>query len=222
MKQYETKEEKMNKLSKCFLSLIMLTTYTFAGNTSTEDFFYQRGYEIGFSNGFEEGVKQAMAESKKMLNLYGNELKAYEIGKYLIKAQNLTYPQVWQEVDEKGVVKLRIIPSRIQKELNIDEIFSKFTQIPTMNSSAQNKLKLSLEEKNSVYLSNRDSNINALPQSVNSATNQHTLSVKKTSKNLDILKRANVVFSDEGEAYNVLFFTNTEKQDFCKQYEICK
>ena len=214
----------MSKLSRGFASLVIFANCVFAsGGTSTEDFFYHRGYDVGFSNGVEEGGKQAMAESKKMLELYGNELKAYEIGKYLIKTQNLTYPQVWQELDESsGMVKLRIIPSRIEKELNVDELFSKFTQIPTMNSLTQNQAKLSLEEKNSVYLSNRDSNINALPQSVNSASNQHTLNVKKTSKNLDILKRANVVFSDEGETYNVLFFTNIEKQDFCKQYEICK
>lgn len=210
------------KFFKMTTILVFLASLSFANSTSTEDFFYQRGYEVGFSNGFEEGVRQAMAESKRMLELYGAELKAYEIGKYLIKTQNLTYPQVWQEIDDSGLVKLRIIPSRIEKELNIDELFTKFTNIPTMNAQTKSKSKLSLEEKNSVYLSNRDSNINHLPQNVNSATNQHTLNIKKTSKNLDILKKANVVFSDEGETYNVLFFTSTEKQDFCRQYEICK
>lgn len=210
------------KIFKMVTILVFLASASFANSTSTEDFFYQRGYEVGFSNGFEEGVRQAMAESKRMLKLYESELKAYEIGKYLIKTQNLTYPQVWQEIDDSGLVKLRIIPSRIEKELSIDELFTKFTSIPTMNAQTKSQAKLSLEEKNSVYLSNRDSNINHLPQSVNSATNQHTLNIKKTSKNLDILKKANVVFSDEGETYNVLFFTNTEKQDFCRQYEICK
>lgn len=199
-----------------------LCSMAFAGDTSTEDFFYQRGYEVGYSNGFDEGVRKAMAESKRMLELYGNELKAYEIGKYLIKTQNLTYPQVWQEIDEKGLIKLRIIPSRIEKELNIDELFSKFSTIPTMSAMGQERGKLSQEEKNSIYLNDRDSNINATPQKVSQANNKHTLNIKKTSKNLDILKRANVVFSDEGESYNVLFFTKTEKQDFCKQYEICK
>lgn len=56
----------------------------------------------------------------------------------------------------------------------------------------------------------------------NTPKNKQTLNVKKTSKNLDVLKRANVVFSDEGDNYNVLFFTKQEKQDFCKQYEICE
>lgn len=216
----------MKRIAKvfAFIAIVGFSTGTAFGasGTTTEDFFYQRGYEVGFQNGFDEGVRKAMEESKRMLSLYGNELKAFEIGKYLIKAQYLTYPQVWQEVDENGAIKLRVIPSRIERELNVDELFSKFANIPTMTPEAKDKAKLSLDEKNSVYLSNRDSNINKMPQNVNTANNKHTLSVKKTSKNLDILKRANVVFSDEGENYNVLFFTDTEQKDFCRQYEICK
>lgn len=132
-----------------------------------------------------------------MLSKYGDSLKSYEIGKYLVRNQNLTYPQVWQEKDSKGGFKLRIVPSEIQRELNVEELFSKFAEIPSVNSSIEDKLELSLAQKNSVYLNNRDSNVNALPQSVNQSTNKHTLFIKKNAKNLEILKRANVVFSDE-------------------------
>ena len=219
-----TNQSRSKKMKKILYSICIFgfCINAFSAETSTEDFFYQRGYENGFASGFEEGVKKAMEESKRMLELYGNELKAYEIGKYLIKTQNLTYPQVWQEVDESGAIKLRIIPSRIQKELNVDELFAKFTTIPTIQPFVQEKGKLTLNEKNSVFLSNRDSNINSMAQNVNTPKNKQTLNVKKTSKNLDVLKRANVVFSDEGDNYNVLFFTKQEKQDFCKQYEICE
>lgn len=208
---------------KKIILISFLMSFLIADNsTSTEDFFHKRGYEVGYSSGFEEGVRKAMDEAKKMINLYSNELKAYEIGKYLIKTKNLTYPQVWQEVDDSGAIKIRIMPSKIEKEINIDELFKKFVEIPTMYANPQSKKILSLDEKNSVFLSNRDSNINSLPQKVDSAKNINTLNIKKSSKNLDILKRANVVFSDEGEYYNVLFFTKIEKQDFCKQYQICK
>ncbi|WP_162776182.1 hypothetical protein, partial [Escherichia coli] len=81
---------------------------------------------------------------------------------------------------------------------------------------------LSLDEKNSVNLSFRDNNINELPQSVSSDSNIKTLNIDKTSKNLEILKKSNVVFSDENDRYNVLFFTEEEKKDFCKQFNICK
>ncbi|EOH2571267.1 hypothetical protein ACLWHV_001717, partial [Campylobacter jejuni] len=73
-----------------------------------------------------------------------------------------------------------------------------------------------------VQLSYRDSNINKMPQKVSQLANKKTLSVEKNSRNLDILKKANVVFSDEGTSYQVLFFTDTEKQNFCEEFQICK
>ena len=192
-----------------------------SNSTSTEDFFYQRGYEVGYTNGFNDGVRKAMQEAKKMLMSYSDQLKSYEVGKFLIKTQNLTYPQIWQEIDKDGNLKIRIIPSKIEKELSIDELFTKFGKIPQMSSPQELSSRLTLDQQNSVHLNDRDSNINSLPQNVDTPNNKITLNIKKTSKNLDILKRANVVFSDEGESYNVLFFTGQEKTDFCQQFGIC-
>lgn len=207
-------------MKKISLIAVLTISSMFATN-STEDFFYNRGYEMGYQAGFDKGVELAFKEAKKVLEKYGTQLKAYEIGKYLIKSQKLTYPQVWQEASDSGIVTLRITPSQIKKELNINELFSKFAEIPQIKGQTLNKLELTTAEQNSVNLSNRDNNINEMPQNPSLAINQQTLKIKKSSKNLDILKRANVVFSDEDESYNVLFFTNTEKRDFCKQFEIC-
>lgn len=211
------------KLTLSILALMLSQGVLFASNaTSTEDFFYQRGYENGYTQGYEKGVEEAFKEAKAMLKNYANELKAYELGKYLIKNQNLTYPQVWQEVDDSGLVKLRVLPSKIEKELSVDELFAKFASIPTREAVINKDLELSVAEKNSVSLSYRDGNINTLPQKPNTANNKQTLSLAKSSKNLEILKKANVVFSDEGSFYNVLFFTKAEKEAFCSQFEICK
>lgn len=205
-----------------FCSLAFFAINANAENTSTEDFFYQRGYENGFEKGYDQGVKEAFLIAKEMLKNYKNELQAYEIGKYLIKNQNLTYPQVWQEIDSKGMIKLRVLPSKIEKEIDIDELFAKFAYIPQAKSDIDTDLELSVNEKNSVHLSYRDSNINKMPQMVSQLANKKTLSVPKNSRNLEILKKANVVFSDEGTFYNVLFFTETEKRDFCRDFQICK
>lgn len=207
-------------MKKISLIIILAISSIFAAN-STEDFFYNRGYEMGYQSGFNKGVELAFKEAKKVLEKYGTQLKAYEIGKYLTKSQKLTYPQVWQETSDDGRVTLRITPSQIKKELNIDELFSKFAEIPQIQGQLLDKLELTTAERNSVNLSSRDSNINEMPQNPSSAINKQTLKIKKSSKNLDILKRANVVFSDEDESYNVLFFTDTEKRDFCRQFEIC-
>lgn len=208
------------KIFKIILMLSLFSSLVFAD--STEDFFYKRGYENGYASGYQKGVEEAFTEAKAMLSKYADSLRAYEIGKYLIKNQNLTYPQVWQEIGQDGLVKLRVMPSEIVKELDIETLFSKFANIPTLKENITDTLSLSLEEQNAVLLNDRDSNINNLTQNVNEQANKQTLQINKSAKNLDILKRANVVFSDEGNFYNVLFFTDAEKQDFCKQYEICK
>lgn len=219
-KKQKIQKEITMKFLKISAILIFSSSLVFA--TSTEDFFYQRGYENGYVSGYEKGVQEAFKEAKAMLSKYSDSLKSYEIGKYLIKNQNLTYPQVWQEVGSDGILKLRVLPSEITKELNVESLFSKFATIPTLKESPQTSLSLSVEERNAVLLNARDSNSNHLSQSVKEQANKQTLQIKKSAKNLDILKRANVVFSDEGDFYNVLFFTNTERQDFCRQFEICK
>lgn len=195
----------------------------FANNPTTpEDFFYNRGYEMGYSSGFDDGVRETFKEAKKILESYKDDLYAYELGKYLIRSQRLTYPQIWQEKTDDGRVVLKIMPSKIEREINIDDLFNKFSYIPNIKQNKPNKLEISANHRNSISLSGRDSNINEMPQKVNTASKKHTLRIKKNSKNLEILKRANVVFSDEDTSYNVLFFTEKEERDFCRQFEICK
>ena len=70
------------------LSIVSLSTLFGA---STEDFFYQKGYENGFNKGYELGIKQAFAEAKNVLQKYKADLRAYEIGKYLISTKKLTF-----------------------------------------------------------------------------------------------------------------------------------
>ncbi|TEY04683.1 hypothetical protein ELQ15_08160 [Campylobacter sp. US12a] len=208
---------------KIIISIAMISVFSsqiFAANT--EDFFYQRGYENGYNKGFEAGVKKAFEEAKNVLVKYKEQLTAYEVGKYLITSRYLTYPEVWQEKTEDGTFKLRVTPSKIERPLDVDELFTKFSNIPLTDGTQTPSLELTPEEKNSVYLSNRDSNANDMPQNVDEDIRTTTLSINKTAKNLDVLKKANVVFSDEGNVYNVLFFTPQEKKDFCKSYKICE
>lgn len=186
-----------------------------------EDFFYEKGFEAGWKKGFEAGAAAAFEEAKLALKKYDDDLKAYEIGKYLTVNKNLTYPQVWQESTADGSFKLKVLPSKIEKQINIDELFTRFSNLPLRSPETPTTLQLSANEKNSVYLSSRDNNYNSMPQTPGASGNLKTLSVEKNSKNLDLLKRANVVFSDEGNSYNVLFFTTQEKIDFCQQYRIC-
>lgn len=206
-------------MRKNVLIMLFLATSLFA--VSTEDFFYQRGYENGYNKGFEVGVQKAFEESKKVLERYRDELAMFEIGKYLIRSKYLTFPQVWQETDTSGSIRLRVSPSRLERPLDVDALFTKFSQIPLKSGVETPSLEPSLEEKNSIYLSARDSNANDMAQSVDESIKTKTLNIEKTAGNLNVLKKANVVFSDEGSSYKVLFFTQQEKNQFCNAYKIC-
>lgn len=208
-----------NKLIATMLATSVALSFAMADNV--EDFFYEKGFEAGWKKGFEAGAAAAYEEAKLALKKYDDELKSYEIGKYLTVSKNLTYPQVWQEATADGSFKLKVLPAKIEKQINVDELFTRFSNLPLRTPEAPTTLELTTNEKNSVYLSTRDNNFNSMPQNPSATGNLKTLSVEKSSKNLDLLKRANVVFSDEGSVYNVLFFTTQEKMDFCSQYKIC-
>lgn len=208
-----------NKLIATMLAGSVALSFAMADNV--EDFFYEKGFESGWKKGFEAGAAAAYEEAKLALRKYDDELKSYEIGKYLTVNKNLTYPQVWQEATSDGSFKLKVLPSKIEKQINIDELFTRFSNLPLRSPEPPTTLELTTNEKNSVYLSTRDNNYNSMPQNPSATGNLKTLTVEKSSKNLDLLKRANVVFSDEGSSYNVLFFTTQEKIDFCSQYRIC-
>lgn len=212
-------------MKKRILSLmILLSTLLFAGES--EDFYYDRGYENGYQKGLLKGQKEAFNDAKTILSAYKNRIKAYELGKYLIQSNRLTSPQVFQEIDNQGNVKIVIIPSKIQKELNIADIFEEFGTIPTLSSYQTRKIankKTDFNELNSVYLANKDRATDLLPNKVNKESKKATLKIKKSSSNRDVLTSANVAYVENEHNYEVIFFTKQEKRDFCRQFNnFCK
>lgn len=200
--------------------LISLSFVSISHADESEKFFYNRGYEKGFNDGYESGVAKGLAIAKNVVAKYKDRIKAYEVGKYLIQEKYLTYPQVWQMIDNDGNVVLSVTPSKIEKELNIDDIFAEFAEIPKKDYKA-GSLEQSLN--NSVVLSSRDYNANDLPDSTKRDSNISYINIKKTSKNEELLKKANVVFEENKKSYKVIFFSPQEKIDFCKNFkEICK
>lgn len=206
------------------ITAIFLSTLLYAGES--EDFYYDRGYENGYQKGLLKGQAEAFNDAKKILSAYKNRIKAYELGKYLIQSKRLTAPQVFQEIDSQGNIKIVIIPSRIKEELNIDDIFEEFGTIPTLSINQKNKIsteKTDFNELNSVYLAQKDQVTDILPNNANRNSKKATLRIKKSSTNRDILNSANVAYVENKYNYEVIFFTNQEKRDFCKQFSnFCK
>ncbi len=211
-------------MRKIVLAAALCSSLVFGANT-TEEFFFQSGYEQGQKDGFDKGVREAFIVAKKVLEEYKEEIRAYEIGKYLVKDTYLTAPKVYQVLGEAGdSLRIEVMKSRIEKELNIDEIFAKFGTIPTLNSlDSLNTKTRSIDEINSVSIANRDNILN-LPNEADKNDKIITVSIEKNSKNEEILKNTNVVYSLDGdsERFKVMFFTKTEKDNFCNNFKICR
>ena len=208
-------------MKKIVLAALLSSGLLMAADT-TEDFFYQNGYEQGQKDGFNQGVAAAFKESKKVLEAYKEEIRAYEIGKYLIRAKYLTAPKIYQVIDEQGGLRVDISKSRIEKELNIDDIFTRFGTIPVMeekNNIAEDSL--SLDEANSVTIASRDNIIN-IPGEADKNNKIITVSIEKNSKNEEILKKSNTVYSLDDDRFKVMFFTRTEQTNFCNSFKICR
>lgn len=202
--------------------IFLLTLVSLVFSSEAEEFFYQRGVEAGYKQGYEQGVKDAFIESKKILAQYKNEIKAFEIGKYLVRNGYITYPKVWQRVDSNGDIKIEIQPSRIEKELNIADIFTKFGSIPTA-PYAEKAESNPLHAKNSVYSATRD-NFSSTPKKASANQDIVTISMENTGTNEEIVRRANLVYSVDkpNNRIKVMFFNRTEKNNFCSQYQICE
>ncbi len=199
-------------------SLIVSSSILFAGDS--EDFYYDRGYENGYQKGLLKGQEEAFKDAKKILSAYKDRIKAYEIGKYLIHEKKLTAPQVYQQLDSDGSMKIVVVPSKIQRELNIEDIFKEFDSLPTLYHKQVNSTtkESDLNEKNSVYLSNRDTYSEILPDKVDKNFKKSTLKVKKSSKNRNLLNNANIAYVENKYNYEVIFFTKQEKKNFCVQF----
>jgi len=204
---------------KIFALLPLIAVAAIASNEA-EEFFYQRGVEAGYKQGFEEGVEAGIEEAKKILAKYKNEIRAYEVGKFFVNSGYLSYPKVWQRVGSDGNVKIEIEPSRIEKPLNIAEIFNKFNTLPT-NPNPEKLNEDPISARNSVYSANRDTS-KFLPNKADSNQNIVTISIEKSSKNEEILKKSNLVYSVDKDTLKVMFFNRTEKNNFCEQFKICE
>ena len=209
-------------MKKIVLAAALCSSFLFAGN-STEEFFYQSGYDQGQKDGFDKGVREAFKVAKKVLDEYKEEIRAYEIGKYLVKDSYLTAPKVYQSLGDAGeTLKIQVMKSRIEKELDIKDIFSKFGTIPTLNEQDElGATTRSIDQINSVNIASRDDILN-LPAEADKNDKIITVSIEKNSKNEEILKNTNAVYSVDGDSdrFKVMFFTRTVKENFCNNFKI--
>lgn len=186
-----------------------------------QDYYYNEGYENGFQQGLLKGQEIALENAKKIIERYKARIKSYELGKYLIANKNLTAPQVYQKINGNKF-EIIVLPSKIEKELDIEAIFNEFGSFPELETSETSEKINNNNILNSITLQEKDlynnKGILAKP-SEKSSTSKLTL--KKSSKTREMLQSANVSFVETKNNFEVIFFTKEERNEFCKSFKIC-
>lgn len=204
----------MKKIIICVLASIFLQA------NQIQDYYYNEGYENGYQQGLLKGQEIALESAKKIIERYKNRIKSYELGKYLIANKNLTAPQIYQKISGNKF-EIVVLPSKIEKELDIEAIFNEFGSIPELEQPSE--LKNNANVLNSITLQEKDIyNNKGILSKPSEKTSTSKLTLKKSSRTKEILQSANVSFIEAKNNFEVIFFTKEEKDEFCKSFKVCK
>lgn len=138
MTKLKLKGETMKNIAKKALLLlsivVMGTTAINAKQMSTDElekFFYNKGYADAKNTHYEKGYADGLSYAEAKLKEYTTKIKAYEMGKYLMSKNKISYPKVYQTLDANGNVRVVIDGCKIQSELSTADI----TMMPKAPSS---------------------------------------------------------------------------------------
>lgn len=184
-----------------------------------QDYYYNEGYENGFQQGLLKGQEVALESAKKIIERYKARIKSYEIGKYLIANKNLTAPQIYQKINGNKF-EIIVLPSKIEKELDIEAIFNEFGSVPELEQPSETNTNTNI--LNSIVLQEKDLyNNKGILSKPSEKTSTNKLTLKKNSKTKEILQSANVSFVETKNNFEVIFFTKEERKEFCESFKVC-
>jgi hypothetical protein len=181
----------------------------------------QEAYNKGVREGISRGHDQAVSIITKEYLPY---IKRLEAGKYAVRKGYITPPEVMVLQGSDGTLSYRTTGCKIEKELDVNDIFKKFgSSVVISNSTA-----MVVNEKNanenfvdeSYRISYRDSV--AIPtMRPGSQSEIMTKNISKTATNKLVLDEYNIHYSELDGVYIASFATKEEMEGFCGQFRIC-
>jgi len=195
-----------------------------------ERFFYEKGYNDAKNKFYEKGYRDALKFAERKLNEYRAKIKALEQGKYLLKKDKITYPEVYQTTDSKGNIKVVIGGCKIERPLTPSDII-KLPVIDQRVCEDYNPLHADVHyavdgEKsvnepsvsNSVFLSDRGDL--DLPKKTSDETKIVYKYFPNTQFYRNLLEKAGILYSIYGEKLKALFDSREEARKFCRLYRL--
>ena len=220
----------MNKKTILTAGILLMFGFTglnaFSNNNKNlkglADFYYKQGYQAGYKSGYEKGYQDALNYAKQKLQEYALKIKAYEAGKYLIKEDKITYPQVFYIKKPDNSIQIVIKNSQIANEISAGDIL----YIPKLNLNDYSDI-YSTANKNSLTVSNAVS-LNQLqinpevPKISKNTLKVYYLYMPNTQSYKALLNKANVPYAEDGNRLKIIFSSKKNAEEFIKNYGLVK
>lgn len=176
---------------------------------------YEQGYKKGASEAHDEAVRIITEE-------YLPYIKRLEAGKYAIKKGHITPPEVMILQAEDGSLSYRTTGCKIEKELDVGDIFKRFGKSVVVSQGAGQKTDhVGADSVSESYaFAGRDA-VRYPVMRPGSAAEMMTTEIAKTSVNKLVLDEYNVRYSEKEGSYLAVFASKAEMDGFCNQFRIC-
>lgn len=192
---------------------------------SEDDFNKERAIQEAYDKGFKEGIKKGTDQTISIITKeYLPYIKRLEAGKYAVRKGYITPPEIMVFQGTDGTLSYRATGCKIEKELDVADIFKKFGSSVVVSSEKATKTEYkdaeSAVDDESYQISPRDH----ISTSVLRPWNQSEVITKvitKTSSNKLVLDEYNVQYSEKEGDYIASFTTQEEMEGFCGQFRIC-
>lgn len=209
--------------SKFVLAILLFSSISFGITLSEQEFFYKAGYQKGYKEGYEKGYKDAMKKFlhywKEIVNAYYDDIKAKEIGKYLVENGYITPPSVWRIKKDDGSVEIKISGCKIEKIRNIEDIIKNPWDIPELDCKRVQEVKKASEE----FIKLIETPNMVSPQGYSYKLAQVVI-VKVTPNAKNLLNQLGIPYeiSPKSGEIKAIFFDYKQAQNFCKTYKVCE
>jgi len=172
--------------------------------------------------GVKEGITIGFTKAQKIVvDEYLPYIKRLEAGKYAMRKGYITPPEVMVFQTKNGTLDYRATGCRIEKELDVNEIFKKFGSSVVMEKNLEESSSFGVkEDSESYHIVSRDE----IQGSISKTTAAHTSvarAVTASEANRILLEQYNIRFVEKEGEFKVSFESVEEMQGFCSQFKIC-
>lgn len=187
-------------------------------------FEMERKIKEAHREGVKEGIAIGFSRAKKIIaDEYYPYIKRLEVGKYAMRKGYITPPEVMVFQTKSGTLDYRATGCRIEKELDVNEIFKKFGSSVVADVNEKLGEDIDLGEKGdseSYSIVSRDE----IQGSISKTTSAHTSvlrAVTASEANRILLEQYNIRFIEKEGEFKVSFESVDEMKGFCSQFQIC-